>query len=62
MDYTKLRNRLRHQFGEALGADPVCGGRVSTGTIDWLADEAIRGCVAVERRTRDATTPMNISL
>jgi hypothetical protein len=45
----KLRNRLRDRFREMLGADPVCNGRVSTATVEWLVDEALRACSAVER-------------
>lgn len=54
-DYAKLRSRLRQVFSEALGADPVCNGRVATGTVDFLADEAIRACEAVERRMTRGT-------
>ena len=57
----KLRARLREQFLAALGADPVCRGRVATTTIDWLADEAIRACDVVERRTRDKLSSVHAS-
>lgn len=57
----KLRARLRHQFGEALGNDPVCGGRVSSATVDWLADEALRACEAVAHNTRERMTPLQAS-
>lgn len=45
----KLRRRLHAQFSAALGADPVCNGRVTSATVSWLADEAMRACEAVAR-------------
>lgn len=45
----QLRQRLISQFERALGADPICNGRVGSHTVEWMADEALRACEAVER-------------
>ncbi len=45
----RLRAQLAENFAIALGRDPVCGGRVSSATVDWLADEAMRACDATAR-------------
>ena len=50
MDTERLRERLDDVFVKALQGDPVCNGRVCTGTIDYLVNEAIKACEAVERK------------
>jgi hypothetical protein len=50
-----LRAKLGAQFTRALQDDPVCNGRVASGTIEWLVNEAICAAEATARhalRTR----------
>lgn len=57
LNLAAVRERLRAQFSAALGSDPVCNGRVTSATVDWLADEAIRACLAVGRAARTSVSP-----